>query len=105
MCFLGVRFDRPGLLCLNSWGPNWVDGPKWPEDMPEGSFWVDAETAGRMLAGEDSFAVSGPDGFRWRDLHHGDWAAVQPAEVRQVERRVAQKWRTGVPTMHLSLAP
>src|SRR5574343_9946 len=30
MCFIGVRFDRPGLLCLNSWGATWIDGPKWP---------------------------------------------------------------------------
>jgi len=30
MCFVGVRYDRPGLLCLNSWGPEWVSGGKWP---------------------------------------------------------------------------
>lgn len=75
MCFVAVRYGkRPGLLCLNSWGPNWVDGPKWPEDMPEGSFWVDKETVNRMLGRwEDSFAVGGVSGFQWRDLTHGQW--------------------------------
>lgn len=73
MCFVGVRYDRPGLLCLNSWGPSWVSGPKWPDDQPEGSFWVDAQVATRMLSGRDSFALAGVGGFKWRDLKHGEW--------------------------------
>lgn len=74
MVFCAVRYgDRPGLLCLNSWGPSWVRGPKWPSDMPDGSFWVDAATVTGMLSGGDSFAVGSVDGFRWRDLHHGNW--------------------------------
>jgi hypothetical protein len=56
------------LLCLNSWGTDWIDGPKWPEDMPEGSFWVNAEVATRMLSGGDSFAVSHIKGFPRRKL-------------------------------------
>ncbi len=79
MCFIGVRFgDRPGLLCLNSWGPNWVSGPKWPDDQPDGSFWVDARVATRMLSGRDSYAVSGYEGFPYRPLDHGDWVRVTP---------------------------
>jgi hypothetical protein len=95
MCFVGVRFDRKGLLCLNSWGPNWISGPKWPADQPEGSFWVEEAVATRMLKGEDSFAVSAYEGFPYRDLKHGDWvslpqlgyvrALAQTAEVRPVE--------------------
>ena len=79
MCFIAVRYgDRPGLLCLNSWGPNWVDGAKWPEDMPEGSFWVDKEVVDKMLGRwKDSFAVGGIGGFHWRDLHHGKWLGAQ----------------------------
>ena len=77
MCFIAVRYsNRPGLLCLNSWGPSYVGGPKWPEDMPEGSFWVEKDTAHRMLSAGDSFAVGSIDGFPFRDLHHGGW--VQP---------------------------
>lgn len=68
MCIIGVRFDRPGVLILNSWGPNWITGPKWPSDQPDGSFWCDAKTADRMLAGRDSYAVSGYDGFPKRNL-------------------------------------
>lgn len=73
MCFVGVRHDRKGLLCLNSWGPSWVSGPKWPDDMPEGSFWVDQATVNRMLRWQDSFSVSGYDGFPFRQLDHAAW--------------------------------
>lgn len=84
MCFVGVRFEpRPGLLCLNSWGPDWVSGPKWPSDQPEGSFWVDASTATRMLSGRDSFAVSGYEGFPARNLDNGDWVLVEPRNLQE----------------------
>lgn len=73
MCFIAVRYDRPGLLCLNSWGPTYVSGPKWPSDMPDGSFWVDKSVVDSMLRGGDSFAIGGVDGLGWRDLHHGEW--------------------------------
>lgn len=76
MCFIAVRFDRPGLLCLNSWGTNWVTGPKFPADQPDGSFWVEPGTVDRMLSsswGADSFAVSATDGFPYRPLDNGDW--------------------------------
>lgn len=78
MALISVRYDRPGLLCLNSWGPAWVSGPKFPDDMPEGSFWIDAKVIDGMLAGEDSFAVGSIDGFGWRDLHHGNWLSPAP---------------------------
>lgn len=80
MCFTSVRFDRPGLLCQNSWGPNWVGGPKWPDDQPEGSFWVDADVATAMLRGGDSFAVSGYEGFPYRNLKNGEWVMTEPFE-------------------------
>lgn len=72
MVFIGCRFDRPGLLCLNSWGPSWVSGPKWPDDQPDGSFWVDARTATGMLDGGDSFAMSDELGFPRRKLRHNE---------------------------------
>ena len=85
MCFISVRYgERPGLLCLNSWGPKWVSGPKWPDDMPEGSFWVDKKVVDNMLGKwKDSFAVGGVQGFKWRDLHHGDWLMPPPQETDQ----------------------
>lgn len=83
MNFCAVRYGkRPGLLCLNSWGESWCVGPRWPDDQPNGSFWVDAETATGMLAGRDSFAVGGIDGFRYRDLHHKEWFEPTPKELR-----------------------
>lgn len=79
MCFIGVRYGaRPGLLCLNSWGPKWVTGPKYPDDQPDGSFWVDASVCDSMLSGKDSFAISGVEGFPYRDLRHGDWVQLTP---------------------------
>lgn len=79
MCFVAVRHgQRPGLLCLNSWGPNWISGPKYPSDMPDGSFWVDRKTVDRMLAQNDSFAVSGYDGFPFRKLDHAGWVQANP---------------------------
>lgn len=86
MCFIGVRYDREGLLCLNSWGPNWVKGPKWPTGegydpnsprgppaaQPDGSFWVERSVVDRMLRGRDSFAVSNYQGFPARKLKHSE---------------------------------
>jgi len=80
MCFIGVRYaknegKRDGLLCMNSWG-NFNSGGRWPADQPDGSFWVSRETVDAMLAGQDSFSISGVN-FRYRDLDHGKW--LQPA--------------------------
>lgn len=81
MSITAVRFgERPGCLIQNSWG-NYVSGPKWPEDQPDGSFWADVSVINRMLAGEDSFAVSGVEGFKFRDLKHGDWVQLQPRKT------------------------
>lgn len=86
MCFVAVRYEpRPGLLCLNSWGTSWISGPKYPDDQPDGSFWVDAETATRMLRGRDSFAVSGIEGFPYRNLDNADWVRLVPRNGSVVE--------------------
>jgi hypothetical protein len=88
MCFVAVRYQKNGspsdaLLCLNSWGPRWISGPKWPDDMPEGSFWVTRSVVERMLGAKDSFAVGSVAGFGWRDLHNGDWLAPPPPEFKR----------------------
>jgi hypothetical protein len=105
MVFIGVRFDRPGLLCLNSWGPRWIGGPKWPSDQPDGSFWVDARVADRMLSGRDSFAISGYRGFPLRNLKHGEWVEVRPQQVQRIERRIASRWLDPALENQFSLAP
>lgn len=69
--FIGAddAYKRPGLLCQNSWGPDWIDGPK-RLDQPDGSMWVDADVADRMLAEGDSFAFSGFVGYPSQDLDY-----------------------------------
>ncbi len=71
MAFVGVDDTRrPGLLCQNSWGDDWNSGPK-RLDQPDGSFWVDAEIADRMLSRRpDSFNVSGFRGFPAQNLDY-----------------------------------
>jgi hypothetical protein len=72
-CMVFVAVDdtsRPGLLCDNSWGANWISGPK-RHDQPDGSFWVDASVCDRMLKQNDSFAVPGFDGY---PSHVIDWS-------------------------------
>ncbi len=54
--------SRPGLLCQNSWGTDWVDGPK-RHGQPDGSFWVDADVVDAMLGEGDSYAISNYVGF------------------------------------------
>jgi hypothetical protein len=48
---------------VNSWGPNWVSGPK-RHNQPDGSFWCDADTLERyILSANDSWAYSNFNGF------------------------------------------
>jgi len=77
---------RDGVLILNSWGPNWVKGPKWPEDQPDGSFWAARRDVEAMLAQGDSFVIAGANGFEARDLDNGAW--LQPAAARPQPARI-----------------
>lgn len=71
MCFVGVDDDRrrPGLYCLNSWGPDAHGTPA--DDAPPGGFWVDADVADSMFRQDDSFAFSQFDGFPEQELDYG----------------------------------
>lgn len=55
------EFKRPGFLVQNSWG-KWNSGPK-RHDQPDGSFWIDFDTAEQMLRGRGAWVMSGVDGF------------------------------------------
>jgi len=62
------EYKRPGVLVKNSWG-TWNSGPK-RHDQPNGSFWVDAEEIERrILKKGDSWAFSGYEGFKPRELN------------------------------------
>jgi hypothetical protein len=77
MCFIAADETRrePGLLCLNSWGRDWITGPTWPDDQPPGSFWVRAADAHRMLSRmPDSWALSAYEGFA--PVDYSKWVAA-----------------------------
>lgn len=60
MCFIGVCDNgRKGVLCMNSWGAHWVDGPQRFGDEPLGSFWIDDEVVDKMVFHGDCFCIYG----------------------------------------------
>jgi len=60
MCLIGVcDNNRRGVLCLNSWGSYWVDGPQRFGDEPLGSFWIDDEVVEKMVFHGDAFCIYG----------------------------------------------
>ena len=61
-CGMDDAHRRPGLLCVNSWGPHWIRGPK-RHSQPNGSFWVEADVANRMLRQRDSYSISDFNGY------------------------------------------
>jgi hypothetical protein len=77
MMFAGVRWKpKPALLCVNSWGDCYsgsVDATL-PPQFQKSSGWVEASVCTSMLSGEDSFALSGYEGFPRRSLP--DWTGV-----------------------------
>jgi hypothetical protein len=71
MVLIGYRTGaRPGMYCLNSWGPDWVKGPPGPGEPPPGGFWIDDRTVLRMFNDGDSWAFGALVGFPARKL---DW--------------------------------
>jgi hypothetical protein len=72
MLFCGVRWDKPGLCCSQSWGPNTPSGPV-AKGQPDNTFWVAESTVNRMLSSEDSFTGSEFQGYPAQDFltwHH-----------------------------------
>jgi len=73
MTATGLRFDKPGALITNSWGNSWgtsapLPGVDWDE-VKKCSAWVDAKTVDRMLKQNDSFALTGVDGLKRREIN------------------------------------
>ncbi len=69
---------RDGGLIQNSWSARWLSGPRWPADMPDGSFWASRQNIEAALAQGDSFSIGGVSGFSWRELDHGEWLDDAP---------------------------
>lgn len=77
MAWTAVDDTRPGdcrFLVQNSWGWNWVQGPK-VHGQPEGSFWVTQKSAERMIAAGGTWALSNVNGFPRRQLK--DWGGKE----------------------------
>jgi hypothetical protein len=64
-------------VIAQSWGPNVPDGPT-PNDMPNNTFGARKSVVTRMIAGQDSYAMSSFDGYPGQPLPSswtfGDWS-------------------------------
>ncbi len=67
MLLVGTRTDRPGACVFQSWGENVPSGPL-DLDQPNNSFWADRNVIARMLAAQDSWSLSGFDGYPGQKL-------------------------------------
>lgn len=64
------EYRRPGGLIMNSWGPDWISGPK-RHDQPEGSFWAEPGEIERMIQDwYDCYALSSYIGHPEKKLKH-----------------------------------
>jgi hypothetical protein len=77
MMICGVRFDREGAAIMNSWG-NYLTytAPRWPSDLPDGTFWADRRVVERILSQGDSWAISEVK-FKHRDINHNNWLGAR----------------------------
>ena len=68
MVLIGVRFDIPGALCAQSWGPNTCSGPKYPANMPDNiagfTWWIDAKTVDQICQSGDCWGFG--DFEKWK---------------------------------------
>lgn len=93
MAFIGVRFDDPALLLVNSWGPSWgMNDPHWPENIPPAirvcSGWVRRADVTGMLRGGDSYAVSDYAGFVRRPLTWENGGTIGRGARRRLQRKL-----------------
>jgi hypothetical protein len=72
---------RDGVLIMNSWG-SYLAGGKHPADQPDGSFWITRADAEAILRQSDSFVIGSVNGFKYRDLHNGNWWQPAPTPRR-----------------------
>jgi hypothetical protein len=57
----------------NSWGANSVSGPPGPENLSGAQFAISTADMQRILDADDSYAVSGPNGFEPQELDFSGW--------------------------------
>lgn len=79
MMFAAVKWKPyPALLCVNSWADCYTGtvDKSLPVQFQRTSGWVRAETCTRMLQQDDSFALSGYDGFPAQTLDNWTGGAL-----------------------------
>jgi len=67
MCIIGVddREGKQAACILNSWGPDWVSGPKRFNE-PNGTFWGKKKDIQKMIDSGDCYAIRPVRGLRTR---------------------------------------
>ncbi len=86
MCFIGYykHPTRGYLYCImNSWGREWVKGPRGQGEPPDGSFWVTEANAQRMLNADDSWAFSNLADWAKQPL---DWFVKVELKPRRLQK-------------------
>lgn len=63
MFISAYRDDKKWFLIEQSWGQNTPSGPLGTLDIPDNAFWADYNVVNHMLGEQDSFALSGFNGF------------------------------------------
>lgn len=75
MSLIAIRFDKPGALCAQSWGPNSASGPHYPESMPNNirgfTWWIPERDVDRICRSGDCWAFGDIDGWR---IDKADWS-------------------------------
>lgn len=72
MIIIGIDLSDESAVVLNSWGNDWISGPK-PDYMPAGSFKIRKKTAESMLKEGDSWAFSDLAGWKRKEI---PWAKL-----------------------------
>lgn len=93
MVIWGIAHKKNGVApedvaCIgNSWGPKWLKyvGKKIDPQLPDGSFWARRAVVERMIA-SDAWAIGRVDGFKWKDIHNGNWLMPAPSKETAIVR-------------------
>lgn len=74
LCAAGLRLGkRPGVAIVNSWGDYITyTAPRWPADLPDGTFWADKSVIEKMLRSGDCWCISDVQ-FNYRPIRHDEW--------------------------------
>lgn len=77
MVLIGVRFDQPGCLVAQSWGPKSASGPHYPATMPPNiqgfTWWVPAQDIDRICRSGDCWAIGDVAGWELDTTNYDLW--------------------------------